>query len=334
MKKKIFFLISAVSGVILIIFLFFLVDVKQIFSQLGEVGPAGIGTFALNIFLIFLLDSISWKLILKSYGYSPPLKDIFSAKMVGFAINYLTPSMYIGGEPLRTYIIARRNSFPLTGVGVTVIVNKFLELCAALCFIYLGTIWALIKYELPREIYIVVLLANIFFGVVIGIVLVSFLAQKKLFTSLIKLIQRIKFLSKPLEKATLQISGMENDIFLAFKEHRKNTLLAFELNLLSGCLIFLKPLLFFYFLKITLSLPQLALIFVLTHLLFAFQVTPGSLGIFEAGGVGIYKLIGIEAPRALAYTLTVRIMDFSQIGIAASFLFRFGAKNIWEKERK
>jgi len=334
MSKKIFLLGSVVGGVILVILLFFFVDFKQIFSQIGEVGPAGIGAFALNIFLIFLLDSLSWKIILKSYGYSPPLKDIFSAKLVGFTINYFTPSMYIGGEPLRTYMIAKKNSLSITRVGATVIVNKFLELGAALFFIYLGSIWTLIEYKLPREVFIAVLVANITFGIGIGIVFVSFLCQKKFFTPLIRLIQRVKFLSKPLDKIAPQISEMEDDVFRAFKEHRKNTLFAFELNLLSGFLAFLKPAIFFCFLKVILKLPQLALVFALTQLLFAFQFTPGSLGIFEVGEVGIYKLIGIGAHQSLAYTLTVRAIDFSQIGIASSFLFHLGAKKIWRKKEK
>ena len=334
MSKKVFLLGSVVGGVILVIVLFFFVDFRQIFSQIGEAGPAGIGAFTLNIFLIFLLDSISWKIILNSYGYSPPFKDILSAKLVGFTINYLTPSMYIGGEPLRTYMIAKKNSLSITRVGATVIVNKFLELGAALFFIYLGSIWTLIEYKLPREVFIAVLIANIIFGIGIGMIFVSFLYQKKFFTPLIKLIQRVKFFSKPLEKIAPQISEMEDDVFRAFKEHRKNTSFAFGLNLLSGFLVFLKPFIFFYFLKVILKLPQLALVFALTQLLFAFQFTPGSLGIFEVGEVGIYKLIGIEAHQTLAYTLTVRAIDFSQLGIAASFLFHLGAKKIWRKKEK
>mgnify|MGYP001134070270 CR=1 FL=1 len=334
MSKKVFLLGSVVGGVILVIVLFFFVDFRQIFSQIGEAGPAGIGAFTLNIFLIFLLDSISWKIILNSYGYFPPFKDILSAKLVGFTINYLTPSMYIGGEPLRTYMIAKKNSLSITRVGATVIVNKFLELGAALFFIYLGSIWTLIEYKLPREVFIAVLIANIIFGIGIGMIFVSFLYQKKFFTPLIKLIQRVKFFSKPLEKIAPQISEMEDDVFRAFKEHRKNTSFAFGLNLLSGFLVFLKPFIFFYFLKVILKLPQLALVFALTQLLFAFQFTPGSLGIFEVGEVGIYKLIGIEAHQTLAYTLTVRAIDFSQLGIAASFLFHLGAKKIWRKKEK
>jgi len=334
MSKKVFLLGSVVGGVILVIVLFFFVDFRQIFSQIGEAGPAGIGAFTLNIFLIFLLDSISWKIILNSYGYSPPFKDILSAKLVGFTINYLTPSMYVGGEPLRTYMIAKKNSLSITRVGATVIVNKFLELGAALFFIYLGSIWTLIEYKLPREVFIAVLIANIIFGIGIGMIFVSFLYQKKFFTPLIKLIQRVKFFSKPLEKIAPQISEMEDDVFRAFKEHRKNTSFAFGLNLLSGFLVFLKPFIFFYFLKVILKLPQLALVFALTQLLFAFQFTPGSLGIFEVGEVGIYKLIGIEAHQTLAYTLTVRAIDFSQLGIAASFLFHLGAKKIWRKKEK
>ncbi|GAH23155.1 unnamed protein product, partial [marine sediment metagenome] len=62
------------------------------------------------------------------------------------------------------------------------------------------------------------------------------------------------------------------------------------------------------------KLSELALLFALTHLVLALQFTPGALGIFELGEVGVFKLVGIGPNRALAFSLMVRVTDL--LGVA------------------
>ncbi|MCD6083757.1 flippase-like domain-containing protein, partial [Candidatus Aerophobetes bacterium] len=91
-------------------------------------------------------------------------------------------------------------------------------------------------------------------------------------------------------------------------------------------LVFLKPAIFFYFLKVILKFSQLALLFALTHLLLSLQFTPGALGIFELGEIGIFQLVGIGPDRALAFSLMVRIADLTGVAVAAIFALHLGLK--------
>jgi len=332
MKKKFLILFSTIAGLALLIVIFYLVDIREVFSQTKDIGFLGAGIFIINASFVILISSLSWRLILKSYGYHLPFKDILTAKLMGLMVSYLTPSMYIGGEPLRTYIISKKHSLPFTRVGATVVVDKFLELGAGLVFIYLGSIYTLIEYKLSPQIYFTLLAVNILFGLGMGLLLVSFVFENKIFTKLATFLGRINLLSKVIKKIIPQISEIEGEVFLAFKEHRRETLIAFIFNLLSGLLIFLKPAIFFYFLKIIFSLSQLALLFALTHLVLALQFTPGALGIFELGAVGIYRLVGIGPDKALAFSLMVRITDLIGASIAIFLIIHFGLKRFWERK--
>lgn len=332
MKKKFLILFSTITGLALLIVIFYLADIREVFSQTKEIGFLGAGIFIINAFFVIFISSLSWRLILKSYGYHLPLKDILTAKLMGLMVSYLTPSMYIGGEPLRTYVISKKHGLPFTRIGATVVVDKFLELGAGLFFVYLGSIWALIKYELSPQIYFTLLIVNILFGLGMGLLLVSFVFENKIFTNLAISLGRINLLSKAIGKIIPQISEIEGEVFLAFKEHRRETLIAFIFNLLSGFLIFLKPAIFFYFLKIVFSLSQLALLFALTHLVLALQFTPGALGIFELGAVGIYRLVGIGPDKALAFSLMVRVTDLIGVSIAIFLIIRFGLRRFWERK--
>jgi len=334
MKRNIFILLSTAVGIVLLILMFYLIGVEQVFSSMREIGFTGAAIFIANALFVLFISALSWQLILNSYGYHLPFRDVMVARVIGFAVSYLTPSIYIGGEPLRIYLISKKHSLSMPRVGATVIVSKFLELGAGLFFIYLGSICALIEYKLPLNIYLTILVVNVIFGVGAGIILRAFICQNKIFTYLANLLGRIKSFSNPINKIKPDISEVEEGIFLAFSEHRRETLFAFGLNLVGELLIFLKPAIFFYFLKIILKFSQLALLFALTHLLLALQFTPGALGIFELGEIGIFRLVGIGPEKVLAFTLMVRIADFIGVGIAAAFGLHLGLKTLLGAKEK
>jgi len=182
----------------------------------------------------------------------------------------------------------------------------------------------LIEYKLPFQIYLTLLIVNILFGLGMGLLLISFVLKNRVFTKIATFVGRISILSKIMSKIIPHISEIENEIFLSFRQHRRATFIAFCLNLLAGFLIFLKPAIFFYFLDFIFRFSQLALVFALTHLILAFQFTPGALGIYELGAVGIYRIIGIGADKALAFTLMIRFTDLIGVSVAIFLIIRFG----------
>ena len=334
MKRRFLVLVTTLGGTALLVLVFYLIGVQKVIFQLQEVGLAGISVFIINVLLIFLIDAVSWQIILRSYGHRLPFTDILATKIIGFVISYLTPSMYFGGEPVRAYLISKKHSLSLTTVGASVVVNRFLELGAGLFFIYLGTIWTLVEYELPLQLCVVMLVVNVLMGLGMAALLLSFIYENRLFTNLANFLSRWNPLSKAVEKVKPHISKMEGEVFLVFRRHRGEALLAFALNLLAGSLIFLKPAIFFYFLGIIFKLSQLSLLFALTHLIFILQVTPGALGVFELGEVAIYGLVGVEAQKALAFSLMVRITDAVLIAIALFVALRLGLHELWGRKQE
>ena len=63
-------------------------------------------------------------------------------------------------------------------------------------------------------------------------------------------------------------------------------------------------------------------------------MSPGALGVFELGEVAIYGLVGVEAQKALAFTLMVRITDAVVIAVASFLALRFGLSKIWRKREE
>ncbi|MBE0478481.1 flippase-like domain-containing protein [Candidatus Aerophobetes bacterium] len=333
MKRNFVFLISTLVGIALFVLVFYLFNIAKVFSHMFKIGPWGMGVFFINVFLIMLIGALSWQVILRAYGHNLPFKDVLIIKTIGFAISYLTPSMYIGGEPMRVYLMGKKHSVPMTRIGATVVVDKLLELGAILFFVFLGSIYTLIYYRLPLQLFILLVLVNAFFLGAMVLLLINFIFKTKLFSKTINLLGKFKPLEKPVEVAAPFMLKLESEVFSAFGKHSKSTIQAFLLNLGIGSLIFVKPAIFFHFLRITFNLSQLSLLYALTHLLLVLQFTPGAIGIFEWGEVGIFSIIGIQSEKALAYALMVRIADILVVIAAAVTGFHMGVKYLWGKKR-
>jgi len=333
MKRKIFIYISTIVGIVFFFLVFYFFNITKIFSHMVGIGPLGIGVFIIDVFLIMLIGGFSWQIILKSYGHHLPFRDVFVIKIISFAISYLTPSMYVGGEPIRIYLMGKKCGISMTRIGATVVVDKFVELGAGLFYIFLGSVYIMIHYDLPPQIFTAVLVLNIILVSSAILFLIGFIYKAKPFSLLANTLRKVKIFKKPVEKAIPTILRLEKDISSAFGKHGKSTLKAFSLNLVSTGLIFIKPFIFFYFLHILLTLSQLALLFALTHLLLAFQFTPGALGIFEWGEVGIFSIVGIQSDKALAYALMVRIADLGVVAGAGAMGIHMGVKYLWGRNK-
>ncbi|MBC7190487.1 flippase-like domain-containing protein, partial [Candidatus Aerophobetes bacterium] len=185
MNQKLFILISTVAGIALFVLVFYLFNIARIFSHMIQIGSLGVGVFLLNVFLIILVGGISWQVILKAYGHRLPFRDVLIIKMIGTAISYLTPSMYIGGEPMRIYLLGKKHGVAMTRIGATVVVDKFLELGAGLFYIFLGSIYTLVYYKLPFQIFAVLVGVNAIFLVLAFLFLISFIFRTRPFSKIL-----------------------------------------------------------------------------------------------------------------------------------------------------
>ncbi len=333
MKRRFLIIVSTIIGVILLFLIFYLVNATLVFSHMVKVGPLGIGVFVGNAILIMVVGGISWQIILRAYGHYLPFWDVLKIKTIGFAVSYLTPSMYVGGEPIRIYLLGKKYGVSMTRIGATVVVDKFLELGAGLFYILMGSIFVLIRYSLPWQLFVILVFINAALVGVMVLLLVGFVWRTRPFSTVVALVGKVKPFKKIVRIAMPTVLRLEREIYSAFGKYGKKTLRAFFLNLLIGGLVFVKPAIFFYFLNTLFNLSQLALLFALTHLLLALQFTPGALGIFEWGEVGIFGLIGVKSERALAYSLMVRITDLMMVAAAGVIGLHMGVKYFWGRRK-
>jgi len=329
--------LSIVLGLGLLAAVLYFVGWRQILAQMRSLGVPGIAGVIGSVLLASAGWMLSWWIILRSYGIRLPLPQVIGAHLSGYAITYLTPTLYFGGEPIRALLIAGKANAPATRVFATVFVERFLGGLSVISFILIGSFFAVSSRTLPwSEKRLLIFGAGfVTFWVLIGFV--DFAWNLKWISRLIRSLGRLlRRWCGPLGRAADKVSETEDEIHAAFTLHRKGTLLAFLVQLLATFAVYMRPQVFFFFGSGQLfTFPQLSLLFTLNAVVLSFflWITPGGIGTGEAGIIGIFHLVAPSIPKqgAVAFSL---IFKFAESILVAAGLFYLAQRGIDRIGRK
>ncbi len=303
---------------------------RQVWHEVRAVGLWGFVAVTANVVAVLFVWMLSWSVLLRSAGVRVPWSTLAGSLLSGFAVSYLTPSMHLGGEPVRAYAVARRAGVPMARVVATVVLERLLAALALVCVAAMGGLFVLASRELPRtdkQGVAVGLAAIIAF---VGIGLLSFARDYRWLSRGISALARRAPGRDRMARASARVAEMEQEVHRALRYRLFHTLLAFGLQLLVVFLNYLRPLVFFYFTqRIVFGFSQLSLYFTLNvFLTTVFWVTPGGLGIAEGGRMGILALVGIPGSGAIAFSVVYRFVEMLGVLIGILLMLRWGAVRV------
>lgn len=321
------------------IFARFLAGIAIITHQIRLLGLVGFLSMTGVVLATLLCWSIGWWIILRAYGVRVGWWAVWRARICGFAITYLTPSMYLGGEPASIYLIAREQegASPATRIIATILVTKLLEGLCLLAFIYLGVYYALATKLLPLDDTGALVIGMVLFAGFLALLLINLAGHRLWATRLVRWLKERLPWKRALEIVESKVREVEEDVFIAFREHGRATLVAFMFTLGATFFVFLRPQVFFLFaLRAFFPISHLAMIYTLFIFLGAFfWITPGGTGVFEIGSWGIFSLfplislvthtpIAVPQESAVAFALTLKTIEFPLVGLGLFYLIRIG----------
>ncbi len=324
-KRVTSYILSIAVGVGLLIGVMYYAGWRTVFAQIQALGLAGIVAVTADVLLAMAAWIASWYVILRAYGVRMSISSLIGARLSGYAISYVTPSLYFGGEPIRALII-RRNSFaPTTRIYASIIVERFLGGISMLIFVLVGTFSALSSVAKQQRGIVLFGIGFISFWIIIGFV--NFARNRKWISQIIHLLGRVlPRWQNGFNRAADKVSETEDDVYDAFTQHWQGTLLAFALQVLATFFIYMRPQVFFYFSsQQTFSFSQLSLLFAFTMLLASFLwFTPGGLGTAEAALIGVFQLVAVGKVGAVAYSLTFKLVELLLVAVGITYLVNKG----------
>lgn len=331
LKKGLNYTLSVVVGVGLLGGVLYYVGWRGIFAHITALGAAGIAGVVGDVLLTVIAWILCWLIILRSYGITLSLNSITAARLSGFAVTYLTPTLYFGGEPIRALMVVGRTPAPATRIFATIVVERFLGGLSLVVFVLIGSFYALISphVSMVEKRIVIIGVPFICFWIVIG--LINFAGNFKWISRMIRLLRYpLPRWRKAFKRAANKVSETEDEVYEAFTRHWKGTLLAFLIQTAATFFVYMRPQVFFHFsAHTTFSFPQLSLLFTLNIMLsFFLWITPGGLGTSEAALIGIYKLVGVGKEGAVAFSLIFKFIEILFVVIGLIFLFNRGLGRI------
>ena len=315
MKRRapVFFILGVVSvGVVALIVHF--VGLRHTLGVLAQAGVRAFVTMLVLSLAWLTFGAMAWDRLGRSVGHRVPFHTLLKGVLIGFVGNFVTPSLYLGGEPWRVAYVGRRRDLPYYQVAGTVLLSKYLEFMAFVLLMGIGTTVTLLYYW--DDLWDVARVAiGVGTGVLLGVVVLLMVALRgrhRPISAVVEWLIRRRILRRALRRRRRRIRQMEDQISRTFNREGLAAWSAFACLAGGFAALFVRPLVFFCFLKEPriFSFPELCLIFVLTQFILALQVTPGSLGAYEGGMIGIFAMLGgVGEPEALAYVICMRAAD-------------------------
>jgi len=337
LKKGLNYTLSIVVGVGLLGGVLYYVGWRGIFAHITALGAAGIAGVAGDVLLTIVAWILCWAVILRSYGITLSLNSITAARLSGYAVTYLTPTLYFGGEPIRALMVVGCTPAPATRIFATIVVERFLGGLSLVVFVLIGSFYALISphVSMVEKRIVIIGVPFICFWIVVG--LINFAGNFKWISRMIRLLRYpLPRWRKAFKRAANKVSETEDEVYEAFTRHWKGTLLAFLIQTAATFFVYVRPQVFFHFsAHTTFSFPQLSLLFTLNIMLsFFLWITPGGLGTSEAALIGIYKLVGVGKEGAVAFSLMFKFIEIVFVVIGLAYLFNRGLGRISSRNTK
>lgn len=328
------FALSIAVGLALLGGVLYWVGWRRIFAEMRTLGVAGIAGIVGSVLLAMAGWTLSWWIILRSYGIRLRLPQVVGAQLSGYAITYLTPTLYFGGEPVRALMITGKTDAPTTRVFATVFIERFLGGLSVILFILVGSFFAISSPAFPwAEKRLLIFGAGfVTFWILVG--LVDFAGNLKWISRMIRFLGvLLRRWREPLGRAADKVSETEDEIHDAFTVHWRGTVLAFLVQLLATFFVYMRPQVFFYFSSgQVFTFPQLSLLFTLNAVLLSFflWITPGGIGTGEAAIIGIFHLVApsISKHSAVAYSLMFKFAESVLVAIGLYYLVQRGIARI------
>lgn len=323
MKKAGLFILSIIFGIALFIAVLNYIGVEDIKKAFDSFSWSVIAiTIALSFVQIFIVI-YRWKLIIESQGDKVKFSQLLSPKFVGYTISFLTPGLYVGGEPVRAYLLKKNTNIRLSRGYSSIIVDKILDFTYPLPFLIWALVYAIIKYDISWEAIGVFVFILFFLIFLLGVFYIQTYRGKGFFSSLARWFQLDRF--KKLEKFINKGKHFE-DLVISFFNHKKLLFLkGILLSCLGGVVILVQFIVILHALGISANFVEILMIMVFMILAFLVPV-PASIGSLEVGQALIFTAIGHPASIGVAFVLIIRMAELGKLAVGLTFLSNIGLK--------
>lgn len=334
-KKSVFRIFYLIFIALMGYFLITRFDLKSSLEVVLNITPY-IFVYIFMVFLVVFFVNLRFKIILASKGINVKMTDLFFYKFSEIFVNYVTPAAFLGGEPLKAYLISKKYKKKASKCLSSAIIDKSLDLLVNLFLAFISFIY--IIFEMTGSLkqgFLFIAAAIFIFGfTILFLFFRSYLKGKPFFKIFFRFLKRSKY--KKLRDAFDFLVDFEDHLIFFFRRRRKAFLKAIFVTLFISVLMYFE---YFFMLK-SLGIVETRLFFplvVLSMVGFSYLIpVPAAIGSLELLQSLAFKMYGKSVELSLAFVILLRLKDFIMAFLGMLYLFfrKINPKEISEKEIK
>lgn len=272
--------------------------------------------FSILIFIyafVYVLDTLGWRFSFKPGVCRVSFWKLFWVRVAGEAVNNTTPTGYMGGEPVKAYLLKREGLSTPESLASLVIAKTTMTLSEIL-FIVIGLALTFARFDVSTHVRYSLIAALLVLSVFV--LLFLFFQGQGLFTGFARVLMHFKigthFLAKRMEK----IRELESHLSHFYGKAKRRFLLSFFFHFLGWWAGILEIYFILKFLKIPIGFQNAFIIETLHQMIrgLAFFV-PANLGTQEGGNFFIFSLLRLGPALGVSVSLIRRMREWVWAGI-------------------
>lgn len=316
-------------GLIVLSLLVWHIGPGNIYEAATRLGPAALFAVLIPSVIMYSVEAYGWKVVLGRAARGIPFWRLLTIRTAGEVVNMTTPTAYLGGEPLKAYLL-KRYDVPMAEGAASVVIAKTTMTIAEVFYILTGialAFWILGAGTTAGQTITAALLS-------VGLLVCSiagfvFIQQRGLFASILSLVKKLGLRIRSLEDQEEHLHSIDRTILNFYRHHQKAFYASMGVYFFGWMAESLEVFGIIYLLggSVTvlsaLSIGALA-VFIKGGSFFI----PGSLGAQDAGNLLLLQTFGYSDVTGITFALLRRFRELVWIGIGLLCLATVGKAKI------
>lgn len=293
----------------------------NIYDAIARLGPGALLMILGPSVLMYVLEAHAWRMTLGRYADAVPFWRLLAIRTAGEVVNMTTPTAYVGGEPLKAYLL-KRYGVPMVAGLASVVTAKTTMTLAQIAFILVGMaagFWLLGTGGSPGQTAMATLISVglLAFGVG-GFIVIQ---RRGIFASLLWVLRKVGLAIKPLASREEQLLELDRTIAAFYSQNRAGFLLSILLFFFG----WLAETIEVYVMLLVLGEPVTILSSIAIGALSVFIkggafFIPGSLGAQDAGNLLLVTTFGYGEITGITFALLRRFRELVWVTVGLACL--------------
>jgi len=303
-------------GLFALVLIVWQIGPQRIYDAAAQLGPVALLVMLIPSMIMYAVEAYGWKVTLGPSAKDIPFWRVLAIKTAGEVVNLTTPAGYIGGEPLKAYLLTKYHVPMVEGLA-SVVIAKTTKTIAEVLFILLGITLAIWRVDSDGSLGQTVVAALVSVSLLLLVTSSLVYAQREgFFTWLLEFTRKIGLKIRFLETREEQLRSLDRMILEYYSHNRRAVYSSTGLFFLSWMAEALEVYVIIWYL----GGPALVLSAISINALSVFIkggsfFIPGSLGAQDIGNYFLLKDFGYSDVAGVTFALLRRFRELIWIGI-------------------